>query len=155
MRPVEKKIELTGEERIELEKFTKSGVHGANMIRRARVVLALDSSAGRIPRNDAETARECGVSLKSVQNIKDAFLGVENLEDFLLRKKRKTPPVAPKVTGDVEARIIALSCGEPPEGYARWTVRLIAEKCVELEIVDSISAMTVSRTLKKTTTSPT
>jgi len=72
------------------------------------------------------------------------------LEGTIERRKRKTPPVAAKVTGEVEARIIALACSEPPEGYARWTVRLLADKSVELVYIDSISAMTVNRTLKKT-----
>jgi len=73
----------------------------------------------------------------------------------LQRKKRATPPVAPKVTGDVEAHIIALCCSSPPEGYSRWTVRLLADKCVELGIIDSISPMTINRTLKKTNLSRT
>ena len=67
------------------------------------------------------------------------------------RKKRETPPVPPKITGEVEARIIALACTEPPEGRTRWTLRLLSEKSVELEIIDSISHMQVGRILKKRT----
>ena len=74
----------------------------------------------------------------------------KGLEATINRKKRETPPVPAKVTGDIEAHIIALACGEPPEGYSRWSVRLIAQKCVELNYIDSISHMTVSRILKKT-----
>ena len=70
------------------------------------------------------------------------------LESTIDRKKRETPPVPAKVTGDVEAHIVALACSEPPEGYERWTVRLLADKCVELNYVDSLSHMTVSRVLK-------
>ena len=66
------------------------------------------------------------------------------------RKKRKTPPVAAKVTGDVEARIIALACTDPPKGYAKWTLRLLADRSVKLGYVDSISHTQVGRILKKT-----
>ncbi|MDR2689308.1 MAG: helix-turn-helix domain-containing protein, partial [Azoarcus sp.] len=65
------------------------------------------------------------------------------------RKKRETPPVAPIATGDTEARIIALACGEPPKGFSRWTLRLLEEKIVELGIVDHISDNTIGRLLKK------
>ena len=74
----------------------------------------------------------------------------ENLHFQKARKKRETPPVPPKVTGDVEAHIIALACGDPPEGYEKWTLRLLADKCVELNYAESLSHMTVSRILKKT-----
>ena len=66
------------------------------------------------------------------------------------RKKRATPPVPPKVTGDVEAHIIALAYGKPPEGYHKWTLRLLANTCVELNYAESLSHVTVSRILKKT-----
>ena len=69
---------------------------------------------------------------------------------FLTRKKRETPPVDPKITGEVEARIIALACSQPPEGRARWSLRLLAEKSVELEILDKLSHSSVERVLKKT-----
>ena len=74
----------------------------------------------------------------------------KGLEATVFRKKRATPPVPPKVTGDVEAHIIALACSEPPEGYSKWTLRLLADKCVELNYAESLSHVTVSRVLKKT-----
>jgi hypothetical protein len=73
----------------------------------------------------------------------------EGLEAVLERKKRERPPVQPIVTGEVEARIIALSCGEPPAGYSRWTLRLLEKKTVELGIVPTISDNTIGRLLKK------
>jgi hypothetical protein len=82
-----------------------------------------------------------------VQNIKRAYC-LDGIDAVLKRKKRKTPPVAAKVTGDIEAKITAIACSEPPDGRAKWTVRLIADRVVELQILDSISAMTVQRTLK-------
>ena len=85
----------------------------------------------------------------TVQTVRTTYAN-SGLEATIYRKKRETPPVAAKVTGDVEAHIIALACSEPPEGYERWTVRLLADKCVELDYVESLSHMTVSRILKKT-----
>jgi hypothetical protein len=85
----------------------------------------------------------------TVQNVRRGY-AEQGLDVALNRKKRETPPVAPKVGGELEAHIIALCCGEPPQGYARWSLRLLADTCVELGYVDDISHMTISRTLKKT-----
>jgi hypothetical protein len=71
------------------------------------------------------------------------------VDTFLQRKKREDPPVEPKITGDVEAHIIAVACSPIPEGHSKWTLRLIADRCVELEYIDKISHMSVSRVLKK------
>jgi hypothetical protein len=71
------------------------------------------------------------------------------VKEFLTRKKRETPPVEPKVTGEVEARIIALACTAPPEGYARWTLRMLADHSITLGHVDSLSHMSIKRLLKK------
>lgn len=97
----------------------------------------------------AEIADTFNTTPTTVHNVRTSYVN-RGLEATINRKKRETPPVPAKVTGDIEARIIALACGEPPEGYSRWSVRLIAEKCVELNYINSISHMTVSRILKKT-----
>ena len=76
-------------------------------------------------------------------------LVAESVTGFLQRKKRETPPVAPKITGEVEAKIIALACSEVPQGHARWTLQLLADKSVELNYIDSITDMSVHRLLKK------
>jgi hypothetical protein len=68
---------------------------------------------------------------------------------FLQRKKRENPPVTPKITGELEAHIIALACSKAPEGYSKWTLRLLADKCVELNYIENLSHMSVSRLLKK------
>ena len=96
-----------------------------------------------------ETAKCFNTTSTTVQNIRTAYAKY-GLDAALYRKKRKTPPVQPKVDGKLEAHIIAICCSQPPKGYQRWTLRLIADKCVELGYVDSISHMTVMRTLKKT-----
>ncbi|MDR1030379.1 MAG: helix-turn-helix domain-containing protein, partial [Treponema sp.] len=88
------------------------------------------------------------VSRQTVQNVKKDFEAAVELPAFLQRKKRETPPIPPKATGELEARIIALACGTPPAGYSNWTLRLLADTCVELQYVDTISHMTISRLLK-------
>lgn len=147
------RIELTGDERAELERSVSSGKHPARSIRRAQVVLALDSSDGRKPVGQAEVADRFGASKATISNIKRDF-GQRGSEGILTRKKRDTPPVPAKADGDFEAHLIALSCTEPPEGYSRWTVRLLAEKSVELDYIDSVSYSIVSRVLKKRAQAP-
>ena len=150
MAKTKKKIVLSSEQRSKLLAYLSSGSKSVRLTRRAQIVLALDTSNNRTPLHDEQLANIYQVSRQTIQVIKDAFLHSQSLDSFLQRKKRTTPPIAPKVTGDVEAHIIALCCSNPPEGYARWTVRLLADKCVELGIINAISPMTINRTLKKT-----
>jgi len=144
-----KQITLNAEERKELEQFSTKGVHSVRLVNRAKIILALDSSEGRIPEKQEDISKRVGVSRQAVNDAKRDFLSAGSASAFLQRKKRETPPVEPKVTGELEARIIALACGDVPEGCARWTVRLLAEKSVELCYIDALSHMTVSRLLKK------
>jgi transposase len=115
-------------------------------------VLALDSSGGIKPAKQGDIAERFGVSRAAVSNVKRDF-EEGGLDRLLSRKKRKAPPVPPKADGEFETHLIALSCMEPPLGYGRWTVRLLAGKCMELEYIDSVSYSTVSRVLKKTNSS--
>ena len=148
---MEKKfIVLTAEMRKELEQFIKKGVRNVRLVNRAKVILALDISTGYAPEKGDAIAKHIGISRQAVNDAKRDFLAAESVSDFLQRKKRKTPPVPPKVTGELEARIIALACNEAPTGYARWTLRMLADKCVELQYSDSMSHMTIQRLLKKT-----
>jgi len=142
-------IRLTKRERGELEQFSAKGVRCVRLVRRAKIILALDTSEGRIAERQESIMKRVGVSRKTVNDAKHDFLAVKNVSDFLQRKKRETPPVPPKVTGELQAHIIALACSEVPTGYARWTLRLLADKCVELHYSDSMSHMTISRLLKK------
>ena len=142
-------IQLTIAQRKQLKKFSKTGVHSAKLIKRAEIILLLDTSESGKAVTFDEISRRLDVSKTTIANVKKDFFAAENIKAFLERKKRTTPPVAPKITGDVEARIIALACSEVPEGCARWTVRLIADKCIELQIIDSISFKSVQRLLKK------
>jgi hypothetical protein len=98
---------------------------------------------------EADIAHRFGVNRQPLQKVKKDFEKVAGVTSFLQRKKRETPPVPPKVTGELGARIIALDCSAPPGGYAGWTLRLLADTCVESQYADSLSHMTVSRLLKK------
>lgn len=140
-------IELNETERKILMDIVKKGNSPARTIMRANILLASDR--GNKYMTVAEIAATFNTTPTTVHNVRTSYVN-RGLEATINRKKRETPPVPAKVTGDIEARIIALACGEPPEGYSRWSVRLIAEKCVELNYIDSISHMTVSRILKKT-----
>ena len=97
----------------------------------------------------AEIANVYHTTPTTVQTVRTSYCE-KGLEATINRKKRETPPVPAKVTGEVEAHVIALACGKPPEGYAKWTLRLLADKTVELGYITSISHVTVSNILKKT-----
>jgi len=143
------KIELSAEARSELEKFTRTGKRSVKLVNRAKIILELDEANGRKPLTQAKIAEKIGVSRRTVNDAKQAFLVKDSVTVFLQRKKRETPPVAPKITGEVEAHIVALACSPVPVGCAKWSVRLLADKCVELNYIDSISPVSVHRLLKK------
>jgi transposase len=149
-----KHIQLSPRERAELKQFCKKGVHNVRLVNRAKIILALDTSEGRKADTQMTIAERVGASRQMVNDAKRAFLAAGTTAEFLQRKKRATPPVEPKITGELEARIIALACGKAPKGCARWTLQLLADKCVELQYVDTLSAMSVCRVLKKRSLSP-
>jgi len=142
-------IMLGDEQRKELENFIKKGVHSVHLVKRARTILALDRSNKKDHLRITRICEQVGLSRQAIYDIRNDFLNAPNISEFLTRKQRETPPVQPKVTGEVEAHIIALACSEPPKGFVRWTVRLLAKKSVELNFTDSLSHMTVERLLKK------
>jgi hypothetical protein len=151
MRGKHVKIKLSEITRSELEKFAKTGKRSVKLVNRAKIILELDEADGRKPLTQAMIAEKIGVDRRTVNDAKQAFIVAESVSEFLKRKKRETPPVQPKITGEVEAHIIALACGCVPEGCSKWAVRLLAEKCVELNYIDSISFKSVHRVLKNTT----
>jgi len=116
-------------------------------ILRANILLASDRN-NKKHMTVAEIAETYRTTPTTVQNVRTSYAN-NGLEATIVRKKRKTPPIPSKVTGDVEAHIITLACDDPPEGYEKWTLRLLADKCVELNYAKSLSHMTVSRILKK------
>jgi hypothetical protein len=143
-------IKLTDAQREYLQGFTTKGVRPVQAVKRARILLECDASGGKRPDKESVIAGKVGVSVPTVKSVKKAFhdLG-KDVEAVVERKRREKGPRETRITGDVEAHLIALCCSPAPEGYTRWTVRLLAEKMVELDYIDEISAMSVSRTLKK------
>lgn len=141
-----KHIILTTEERTELSQLIKSGNHAARVLGRARILLLLDRSQGE-QRKLQEIAAVMLTSMSRVCNIKKRYFA-GGLEESLYDRPR--PGAQPKITGEVEAHLIAITCSDPPEGQARWTLRLLADKLVELELVESISHVAIGDALKKT-----
>ncbi len=142
-------VYLTEEDRIALEKFAKNGTHNSHLIVRANILLVLDRTGKKDHMRIKRTAEEHGVSRQTVYNIIADYHNSKDITEFLSRKVREIPPTPPKLDGEAEAHIIALACSKAPEGYARWTLRLLANKAVELDFVDSISPATIHRLLKK------
>ena len=144
------RVTLTKEERDELTTIYKTGVRAAKTILHARALLLLDKGNYNEKKEWTVTqvAEAIGFSTRSLEHLKQRFVE-EGFDRALTRKVRVTPPREKQFGGDFEAHLIALACSECPEGRDRWTVRLLADKIVELKIVDSVSAMTVCNILKK------
>jgi transposase len=143
------RVTLTEEERKDLEALTRNGKTGAKKFIYARALLLCDAGADGPAWTVATTAEALGVTSRTIEHLKKRFVE-EGLEAALGRKPRERPPRDVIFDGAFEARLIALACSAAPEGYERWTVRLLADKAVELEFAPSVSHMTVQRVLKKT-----
>ncbi len=143
-------VKLTKEQRSHFEDLVRKGEAKAREIRKASILLAVDESGGGKRTKDVVVAAILNTTVQTICKTKKDFLNAQKPETAIRRKKRKTPPVPAKITGDVEAHIIALACSSPPEGYGKWTLRLLAGKMVELEYIDNISHTSVGKTLKKT-----
>lgn len=138
-------VRLTNSEREILNDVVKKLKGSSQKVRRAQVLLKADSDGPAW--TDALIAEAYGCRTKTVENIRERFV-TEGFERTLNGQAKATR--SKLLTGDQEAKIIALRLGPPPEGYANWSLRLLAERVVELELVESISHETVRRTLKKT-----
>jgi len=143
------RVILTKEERDNIEKYSKTGTKAARSVLLARAMLLVDSGELGPHMTEEQVSQATGLSCRPIERLKKRFVE-EGLEAALERKHRETPPTPVKFDGSFEARLIALACSDPPQGRARWTVRLLAEKVVELKITDSVSPMTICSTLKKT-----
>jgi len=132
-----------------LERLVSVGKAAARKILHARILLVADQGAEGPGWPDERIAEGLVVSLRTIGNIRQRLVE-QGLEAALNRKKREHPPCPAKLDGAAEARLIALRCGQPPEGRMRWTLELLADKMVELKVVDSLSYETVRRVLKKT-----
>jgi transposase len=142
------RVTLLESERATLEALTRKDKTGAKKFINARVLLLCDAGEGGPAWTVADVAEALGISSRTVEHIKKRFVE-DGLEAALERKQRETPPRAIVFDGEFEARLIALACTKAPEGHARWTVRLLADKVVELNLAPSISHMSVQRILKK------
>jgi transposase len=141
-------VELTNEERSHLKRVINTGKTAAYKQRHARILLLADQNSKAAAMKDDDIAKAVGCGRVTVERIRKRFVE-EGLQDALARHKSRRQ-YQRKLDGKSEARLIALACSEPPEGEKRWTLRLLADRMVALEYVDSLSYQTVRRTLKKT-----
>jgi transposase len=142
-------VRLAPQDRDELVRVTTTGVHPASMIMRARVLLALDMSAGAVDTKEAIAAR-VGVSGETLRLVAKRFTETgRDIWATIERKQREHPPVPSPVTGEVEARLIALACSQPPAGYDRWSLRLLEKHVALIEDIPNLDHSTIGRVLKK------
>jgi transposase len=142
-------VRLEAEERSYLEQLVRTGKRAALVIRHANLLLAVDESEAGAKMTDAQAAVAFGVSVRSIEYLRQRLVE-EGLESALQRRKQDRPSVERKFDGEKEAKLIAIACGPKPEGRTRWTLQLLADRAVKLKIVESCSAKTVGRVLKKT-----
>ena len=140
-------VPLSRKERETLQEIVKRLKGSSQKVRRAQILLKADANDAAW--TDTRIAEAYGCRRQTVETIRQRLVEC-GFQETLEGKKRSAPPVAKLLDGEQEAKVIALRLGKPPKGYANWTLRLLARKVVELEIVDSISYETVRRTLKKT-----
>ncbi len=143
-------LSLCGQEREHLDNLIRKGNAPARVQTRARILLLSDQSQGQC-RTEQQIADALLCSPGTVGNVRRRF-AAQGLQGALYEKPR--PGQRPKITGDIEAQLTLLACSDAPEGHARWTVRLLADKLVEMGCLDSISHVAVHQRLKKTRSSP-
>lgn len=143
-------VRLTRQERGQLEQLVKVGKAAAYKIRHANMLLMADADGPGW--SDEHIAEGLGVSVGQIEHLRKRFVE-QGMDACLGRKPRERPSVEPKFDGEKEARLIALACGKAPEGRARWSLRLLADRAVELRIVESTSHETVRQVLQKTRSS--
>jgi transposase len=139
-------VRLSDEERGVCQSVVKRLKGTSEKVNRAQILLKADADGPNWP--DAKIAEAFGCSVRTVENLRERLV-TEGFEAALERKKRATPPTPRKLDGVGEAKLIAMRLGKPPAGYGRWTLQLLADELVLLEVVTSISAETVRKVLKK------
>ena len=146
-------VRLSGEERERLEALVRKGKSPAQRMLKARILLKADVSEAGEGWSDSRIIKALDTSVSMVYRVRKQ-LAEEGFEAVLSRKQRATPAVARIFDGEKEAKLIALACSKPPKGRARWTLRLLEKKVVELHIVDRASDSTIGRALKKHSQAP-
>jgi Homeodomain-like domain len=142
-------VKLRSTERARLEELTRKGKCSARCQMGARILLHADRGKRGSGWTDGQIAEAVGCCEHLCWRVRKQYVE-QGLDAVLTRKQRATPPVAPIFDGEKEAKLIALACSSAPAGHARWTLRLLEEKVVELKIVDAASDNTIGRVLKKT-----
>ncbi len=142
------RVTLTKEERKDLEAISTKGKRAARTVLHARALLLLDVGEHGQKWIVSKVAEALGTTPRSLEHLKKRFVE-KGLSAAIERKKRVKPPRKIQFGGEFEAHLLALACSDAPEGRNRWTVRLLAEKMVELKIVPTVSPITVCNTLKK------
>ena len=146
-------VKLSKEEREDLRDITFKGKHKSQKILNAQILLGCDEGEFQTERSTNEViARVLGTSMKKIDRVKKRFV-MGGIEATLIRQKGSRI-YKKKADGDFEAHLVALSCSEPPKGFARWSLRMLADKVVELQYIDSISHEAVRGILKKTKLNP-
>ncbi len=142
-------VTLTNDERRELIGLISKGKHRSQKILNALILLACDEGEFQKKRStNKEIAKVLNVSMKKIDRVKKRFV-VDGL-DITLNGRKGSRIYVKKADGDFEAHLVALSCSDPPEGFARWSLRLLADKVVELDYIDNVSHETIRQVLKKT-----
>jgi len=142
-------VELCQQESDELNRLISKGRSSAMNILKARILLKADQGGHGPAWGDQRIVEALDTNLTQVTRVRRKLVE-EGMNAVFARKKRQTPPRSRVFDGAGEAALVALACSEPPQGYGRWSIRLLAQKVVEMEIVDSVHFNTVGRTLKKT-----
>lgn len=145
-------VTLTEDERETLSVLASKGKHKSQKILNALILLGCDEGECQIKRStNVEMARVLNISMKKIDRVKKRFV-IDGLE-VALSGRKGSRIYAKRADGDFEAHLVALSCSEPPEGFARWSLRLLADRVVELDYIDGVSYETIRRILKKTKSS--
>jgi hypothetical protein len=142
-------VRLEADERDRLEQLVRTGKAVAYRIRHANILLAVDESESGSRMKDSEAARAFGVSVRSVEYLRQRLVE-EGLDAALERRKQVRPSIHRMFDGEKEAKLIAIACGPKPAGRVRWTLQLLADRVVALKVVDCCSPQTVMRVLQKT-----
>jgi hypothetical protein len=145
-------VELSADERARLEAMVSKGKTSAKAVLKARILLKCDQGDAGEAWTDEEICEALDTNVAMVAKVRQKLVE-EGLDAVFTRKKRERPPIEPIFDGERQAKLIALACSTPPEGHARWTIRLLAEHVVERRIVDAAHFNTVGRALKKTRSS--
>jgi len=147
--PPRYRVTLSKQEREELESLTKKKKLAARKFVYARTLLLCDTASAEPAWTVEKIAEALGITTRTIEHLKKRFVE-EGYEAALERKQRELPPKDVRFDGSFEAHLIALACSDAPDGRSRWTVRLLADKAVELKLTPAISHMSVQRILKKT-----